>query len=152
MIRKQRSIAVENLVVSASIGIYPHEHEAPQRVRLSFDAEVALPDSLSDDFSNVLSYEVFVHTAQAMVQEGHFNLLETLVDDLADTKVQLRELRRRRAGGLGLGRRLRLARLLLDGLLLLGGLLRLLRERLRRLDLHVEDVARARRRAWREVR
>ena len=70
MIRKQRSIAVENLVVSASIGIYPHEHEAPQRVRLSFDAEVALPDSLSDDFSNVLSYEVFVNTARAMMLEA----------------------------------------------------------------------------------
>ena len=84
MIRKQRSIAVENLVVSASIGIYPHEHEAPQRVRLSFDAEVALPDSLSDDFSNVLSYEGFVNTARAMMLEGHFNLLETLVDELAD--------------------------------------------------------------------
>ena len=81
---KQRNIAVENLVVSASIGIYPHEHEAPQRVRLSFDAEVALPDSLSDDFSNVLSYEVFVNTARAMMLEGHFNLLETLVDELAD--------------------------------------------------------------------
>ena len=84
MIRKQRSIAVDNLVVSASIGIYPHEHEEPQRVRLSFDAEVALPDSLSDDFSNVLSYEVFVNTARAMMLEGHFNLLETLVDELAD--------------------------------------------------------------------
>lgn len=84
MISRVRTIAVENLVLSANIGIYPHEHEQAQRVRFSFEAKVDLPERLADDFSNVLSYEVFVHTAQAMVQEGHFNLLETLVDDLAD--------------------------------------------------------------------
>ena len=84
MIIRERSISVDNLLVSANIGIYPHEHEAPQRVRLSFHADVDLPDRLSDDFSKVLSYEVFVETARAMVTEGHFNLLETLVDELAN--------------------------------------------------------------------
>ena len=84
MIIRARKIAGEHRVLTANIGIYPHEHEQAQRVRFSFEAQVDLPERLSDDFSNVLSYEVFVHTAQAMVKEGHFNLLETLVDDLAD--------------------------------------------------------------------
>jgi dihydroneopterin aldolase len=53
-------------------------------VRLSFQADVDLPERLSDDFSKVLSYEVFVETARTMVTEGHFNLLETLVDELAN--------------------------------------------------------------------
>ena len=84
MINRVRKIAVENLVLTANIGIYPHEHEAPQRVRLSFRADVDLPERLSDDFSKVLGYEVFVETARSMVTEGHFNLLETLVDELAN--------------------------------------------------------------------
>ena len=84
MIIRERSISVDNLLVSANIGIYPHEQEAPQRVRLSFHANVDLPEHLSDDFSKVLSYEIFVATARAMVTEGHFNLLETLVDELAN--------------------------------------------------------------------
>ena len=84
MIIRERSISVDNLLVSANIGIYPHEHEAPQRVCLSFWADVDLPERLSDDFNKVLSYEIFVTTAQEMVKEGHFNLLETLVDELAN--------------------------------------------------------------------
>jgi len=84
MIIRERSISVDNLLVSANIGIYPHEHEAPQRVRLSFRADVDLPERLSDDFGKVLSNEIFVQTARRMVTEGHFNLLETLVDQLAN--------------------------------------------------------------------
>jgi dihydroneopterin aldolase len=83
---------IRDLVLDASIGIYPHEHAARQRVRINIDLAVA-DDSQArtsrgavgkDDLARVVDYEAIVIKTRALVTAGHIQLVETLAERLAD--------------------------------------------------------------------
>jgi dihydroneopterin aldolase len=91
--RTTRHMFIRDLVLEASIGIYPHEHAARQRVRINIDLAVA-DDSQSrtsrgavgrDDLARVVDYEAIVIKTRALVAAGHIQLVETLAERLADT-------------------------------------------------------------------
>jgi dihydroneopterin aldolase len=90
--RITRHMFVRDLVLSASIGVYKHEHEAPQRIRINLDLAVAeaAPANLSraaigrDDLSRVVDYERIVIRVREMVMAGHVQLVETLAERLAE--------------------------------------------------------------------
>ena len=80
----QRHIFVRDLVLSCNIGVYRHERDAPQRVRLNID--LAIADDLAgttDRLGDTVSYETFVDRARSIVGERHYNLVETLAEALA---------------------------------------------------------------------
>lgn len=87
-------ILVKDLLMPASIGVYRHEHDAPQRIRVNLDLAVdlgAVP--LEDMLANVVCYEEIVVAVRAIVARGHINLVESLASDIAgacleDTRVQ----------------------------------------------------------------
>jgi 7,8-dihydroneopterin aldolase/epimerase/oxygenase len=90
--RALRHVFLRDLVLAASIGVHPHEHAAPQRVRINIDLGVE-DDSgrrLSrspvgrDELSRVVDYEKVAETARTIVRSGHVRLVETLAERIAE--------------------------------------------------------------------
>lgn len=90
--RATRHMFIRDLILEASIGVYAHEHAAPQRIRINIDLAVAddSQDKLSrpsvgrDDVSRVVDYEAIVIKTRALVAAGHVQLVETLAERLAE--------------------------------------------------------------------
>jgi 7,8-dihydroneopterin aldolase/epimerase/oxygenase len=82
--RQPYHILIRDLDVDCSIGVYGHEHLAPQRVRLNIDMTVAEPgDGFDDDIARVVSYEDVISAIRAMATRQHINLVETLAERIA---------------------------------------------------------------------
>ncbi len=90
--RATRHMFIRDLVLNASIGVYAHEHEARQRIRINLDLAIQeeAPGKLSrpsvgrDDLARVVDYESIVNTTRAIVNQGHVQLVETLAERLAE--------------------------------------------------------------------
>lgn len=85
-----RHVFVRDMVLAASIGIYPHEHKDRQRIRinvdLAVDDEAALAGLMvgADELSRVVSYENIVVRVREIVGSGHIRLVETLAERIAE--------------------------------------------------------------------
>ena len=104
--RGLRHVFVRDLVLPASIGVHPHEHSAPQRVRINIDLGVeddaaralSRPSVGRDDLRRVVDYEGVADAVRAIVAAGHVMLVETLAERiaescLADARVHLARVR-----------------------------------------------------------
>jgi dihydroneopterin aldolase len=88
-----RHVFLRDMVLPASIGIYPHEHAARQRVRINLDLGVeddgARPLSRvrvgRDELSRVVDYEKLANMVRDIVGAGHVRLVETLAERLAES-------------------------------------------------------------------
>jgi 7,8-dihydroneopterin aldolase/epimerase/oxygenase len=91
--RALRHMFLRDMVLTASIGVHPHEHAAPQRVRINIDVGVeddgARPLSRQpigrDELSRVVDYERLAERVRAIVASGHVRLVETLAERIAET-------------------------------------------------------------------
>ena len=104
--RGLRHVFLRDMVLPASIGIYPHEHAAPQRIRVNVDLGV-LDESVPgmtrapvgrDELSRVVNYESVAQSVRSIVGVGHVMLVETLAERIAeecllDERVQLARIR-----------------------------------------------------------
>ncbi len=106
-----RHVFLRDMILPASIGVYPHEHAAPQRIRVNVDLGVAedgpsgtaaagmsRPRVGRDDLSRVVDYELVAQSVRAIVTAGHVQLVETLAERLAeaclaDSRVQTARIR-----------------------------------------------------------
>ena len=90
-----RHVFLRDMILPASIGVYPHEHATPQRIRVNVDLAVS-EDGPSyaglsrarvgrDDLSRVVDYEIVAQSVRAIVAAGHVQLVETLAERLAET-------------------------------------------------------------------
>jgi len=100
--RALRHVFIRDLTLLASIGVHPHEHAAPQRVRINIDLGVEDDGARSfsraavgrEELSRVVDYEVVAREVRAVVASGHVMLVETLAERIAeiclsDQRVQL---------------------------------------------------------------
>lgn len=87
--RGLRHVFVRDLVLTCSIGVYDHEHEDPQRVRINVDLGVLEygPHS-SDRLEDVVCYEQIVNRVRAIAQDGHVNLVEMMAERIAQMSLQ----------------------------------------------------------------
>ncbi|NQW00321.1 MAG: dihydroneopterin aldolase [Rhodospirillales bacterium] len=86
---KIRHVFIRDLVIDCSIGIYTHEKEHEQRVRINLDLAVGEGDMrINDDIRNVISYEDMAKGIEAIIAQGHINLVETLAEKIADMCLQ----------------------------------------------------------------
>jgi dihydroneopterin aldolase len=77
-------VFVRDLVLLCSIGIHAREREAPQRVRVNVDIwAMESPLPIDDNIVNVISYEDVVAGIEALLAEGHTNLIETAAEKIA---------------------------------------------------------------------
>lgn len=91
--RALRHMFLRDMVLTASIGVHPHEHTSPQRVRINVDLGVeddgAQPLSRSpvgrDELARVVDYEKLAERVRAIVGSGHVRLVETLAERIAET-------------------------------------------------------------------
>ncbi|ASG21321.1 dihydroneopterin aldolase [Nitrospirillum viridazoti] len=77
-------IFVRDLVVMAVIGIYEHEKQKAQRLRVNLDMMVL--DRLGlrrDDIADVVSYEDGVTIVRELAAQGHLHLVETFAETVA---------------------------------------------------------------------
>ena len=80
-----RHVFVRDLTMLALIGIHDAEKIKPQRIVVNIDLSVQETDGpMPDDISHVVSYEIIVKKCEAIVAEGHVNLVETLAEKFAD--------------------------------------------------------------------
>ena len=92
--RGMRHVFLRDIVLPASIGVYPHEHAAKQRIRINVDLGVAdeggqgvglsRPAVGRDDLGRVVDYEAVARSVRSVVAAGHVMLVETLAERLAD--------------------------------------------------------------------
>jgi dihydroneopterin aldolase len=90
--RALRHVFLRDLVLSASIGIYPHEEQSPQRVRINVDLGVEDDGARAlsragvgrDELPRVVDYEKVAASVRAIVGAGHVRLVETLAERIAE--------------------------------------------------------------------
>lgn len=81
----RRRTFVRDLEVVASIGVYRHEHHFEQRIIISIDLEIADSyDGQSDRLSDVYDYDHAIRAARLTAESGHFHLIETLAERIAE--------------------------------------------------------------------
>lgn len=79
-----RHVFVRDLELDANIGIYEQEKAAPQRIIVNIDLSVIEGEGPKDDeIGHVVSYEIVVKKVEAIIAEGHTNLVETLCEKIA---------------------------------------------------------------------
>ncbi len=91
--RGLRHVFLRDLVLAASIGVHPHEHAAPQRVRINVDLGVeddgaralSRPSVGRDDLRRVVDYEGVADAVRTIVAAGHVMLVETLAERIAES-------------------------------------------------------------------
>jgi 7,8-dihydroneopterin aldolase/epimerase/oxygenase len=104
--RALRHVFLRDMVLAASIGIYPYEEAAKQRVRINIDLGVEDDGARAlsrarvgrDELSRVVDYEKVAASVRSIVAAGHVRLVETLAERiaeacLADPRVHLARVR-----------------------------------------------------------
>lgn len=82
-----RRIFLREVLLDANIGIHDFERAGAQRLVISVDVFVPLAVSTPrhDRISEVLDYDFVRLAIKRRIDQGHINLQETLVDDIART-------------------------------------------------------------------
>ena len=78
-------VFIRDLMLTALIGVYRHEKENPQPIRINLD--LAVKENLAankDRLTEVGSYEDIADSVRKLVAIGHVNLVETLAQRIAD--------------------------------------------------------------------
>ena len=90
--RGLRHVFLRDMVLPGSIGVHPHEHDAPQRVRVNVDLAVEDDGARAlsraavgrDELSRVVDYELVANAVRLIVGDGHVKLVETLAERIAE--------------------------------------------------------------------
>lgn len=82
--RRIRHVFVRDLVTQAHIGVWDHEKNGGQRVRINVDLEVDDSADHGDQIENVVCYNRVIEGIRAILSAGHINLAETLAERIAD--------------------------------------------------------------------
>ena len=78
-------VFIRDLVLSALIGVYRHEKENPQPIRINLDLAVKENSTINRDrLEEVVSYEDIANGVRKMVANGHVNLVETLAERISN--------------------------------------------------------------------
>lgn len=83
-VRGLAHVFVRDLKVEATVGVHEHEKRRPQILSVSVDLTVReLPGARADALDQVVCYEDVVRKVQAICEDGHVNLIETLAERIA---------------------------------------------------------------------
>lgn len=77
------TIHLEALEVSMGLGIHDHERAAPQRVMLHVAMDCAYPHTPEDRIDAVVDYDFLRDGIHKLTEARHFELQETLCDEVA---------------------------------------------------------------------
>lgn len=88
-------IFIRDLQLQASIGIHPHEKRSRQPIVINLRCEVWMPNPEEEgDDQRYVCYEHLMRRIEAMIFDNHFNLVETLVEKIANLSLEDKRIRR----------------------------------------------------------
>ena len=81
---KKYSVLVKDLILKASVGIYPKEKIRKQKVR--FNIFITAKDNIKtkNDISELVSYEDIIKNIKKVINRGHSPLIENLAQNIAE--------------------------------------------------------------------
>ncbi len=78
-----RRVFVRDLILPFAIGVYAHEQEILQRVRINIDLFVPEENNaFTDNIENVVDYEGVVESVRKLAGGAHVKLVETLAEQI----------------------------------------------------------------------
>ena len=77
-------VLIKNLILKASVGIYPKEKIRKQKVR--FNISITANDNIKtkNDISEFVSYEDVIKNVKNTINRGHTPLIENLAQNIAE--------------------------------------------------------------------
>ena len=81
---KYWKIKLNRYETKARIGAYQHERLLPQRLRLNVSVYVEKGSAPVNELSEVFNYDRIIEAIEVVVQEGHIDLQETLLERTAE--------------------------------------------------------------------
>ena len=81
----EKKILINELILNLKLGYYDFEKEKPQKVK--FTLEVNYEDkkpSNDKDLKSIVNYDKIVKLIKKLVKNKHYNILETLAEDVFD--------------------------------------------------------------------
>lgn len=88
-----RHVFLRDMVLDAKVGIYRHEQDRAQRIRVNVDLAVEDDGARAasraavgrDELSRVVDYEAVANAVRTIVAAGHVALVETLAERIAES-------------------------------------------------------------------
>jgi dihydroneopterin aldolase len=80
---ESRVVVIRDLELTAKIGVYTHERQDSQPIRINLAMTVGHAP-VEDRLDDTVSYDAIVEGVKALLAEGHINLVETLAERIAD--------------------------------------------------------------------
>tara|TARA_B100001123_G_C14972557_1_gene892253 strand:+ start:448 stop:822 length:375 start_codon:yes stop_codon:yes gene_type:complete len=76
-------VLVKDLILKASVGIYPKEKNRKQKVRFNISLIVKNNIKKNNDISDFVSYDDIIEKVKKIINSGHIPLVENLADKIA---------------------------------------------------------------------
>lgn len=87
--RSVRHVFIRDLVLDSYIGVYNHEKDNSQKIRVNVDLSVIENmKNLDDNIENVVCYENIANSIKTIINSGHVHLVETLAENIAGMNLQ----------------------------------------------------------------
>jgi dihydroneopterin aldolase len=80
----EHKITISELELLMYIGVLPEEKQKQQRVTVCVDISLAPTKSYEDNIENTVSYAEIIEDIKSLAQERHFELVETLADEITN--------------------------------------------------------------------
>ncbi len=76
-------VFVRDLTLDAVLGIHAYEKQKAQPIRINLELDVVLQGPLGDAYENTVCYHEAAKRIEAIIAEGHVNLVETWAERIA---------------------------------------------------------------------
>jgi len=81
----EKKVLIKELILNLKLGYYDFEKEKPQKVKFSLDIDYEDKKPSNDkDLKSIVNYGKIVKLIKKLVNDKHYNFLETLAEDVFD--------------------------------------------------------------------
>ena len=79
----KKKVIITDLVFNTSIGIHDFEKEKEQQIKFNIGIDINPSLKASEnDLNSIVNYESVINKIKSITQKKHYNLLETLAEDI----------------------------------------------------------------------
>ena len=79
----KKKVIITDLVFNTSIGIHDFEKEKKQQIKFNIEIDInPLLKAAENDLNSIINYEGVIDKIKSITQKKHYNLLETLAEDI----------------------------------------------------------------------
>ena len=85
LLNYEKKVLIKELILNLKLGYYDFEKEKPQRVKFSLEIDYKDKKPSNDkDLKSIVNYSKVVKVIKKLVNNKHYNFLETLAEDVFD--------------------------------------------------------------------